>query len=206
MSRAPETAPLQFVPPVPPEELARANFYGLLARLFSAPPDAALLRTLAAADELEAEDDGVALAWRELANAAADADPEAVREEYEAAFIGVGKAPITLYTSAYSMRYTNEAPLAQLREQLSGLGLARRSESAEPEDHIAALFEVMRHLIADPKRDLEEQKRFFERWIWPVVQPLCDAITKSELTPHYRPVAKFARVFLELEHSAFEML
>jgi TorA maturation chaperone TorD len=200
------STPLQFVPTPPPEEAARANFYGLLARLFYAPPDAALLRTLAAADELEAEDDGVALAWRELAKAAADADAEALREEYEAAFIGVGKAPITLYTSAYSMRYTNEAPLAQLREQLSRLGLARRSEISEPEDHIAALFEVMRHLIAEQKRALDEQKQFFERWIWPVVQPLCDAITKSELTPHYRPVAKFARAFLELEHSAFEML
>jgi TorA maturation chaperone TorD len=197
---------MQFVPTLPAEEVARANFYGLLARLFYAPPDAALLRTLAAAEALDAEDDGVALAWRDLAKAAADADPEAVREEYEAAFIGVGKAPITLYTSAYSMRYTNEAPLAQLREQLSGLGLARRSGSSEPEDHIAALFEVMRHLIAEQKRELEEQKRFFERWIWPVVEPLCDAISKSELTPHYRPVAKFARAFLELEHSAFEML
>jgi TorA maturation chaperone TorD len=205
------STPMQFVPTLPAEEVARANFYGLLARLFSAPPDAALLRTLAAADELEAEalqadEQGIALAWRDLAKAAADADPEAVREEYEAAFIGVGKAPITLYTSAYSMRYTNEAPLAQLRGQLSGLGLARRSESSEPEDHIAALFEVMRHLIAEQKRELEEQKRFFERWIWPAAQPLCDAINKSELTSHYRPVAKFARAFLELEHSAFEML
>jgi TorA maturation chaperone TorD len=200
------STPMQFVPTLPAEEVARANFYGLLARLFYAPPDAALLRTLAAADELDAEGGGIALAWRDLAKAAADADPEAVREEYEAAFIGVGKAPITLYTSAYSMRYTNEAPLAQLRGQLSGLGLARRSESSEPEDHIAALFEVMRHLIAEQKRELEEQKRFFERWIWPVAQPLCDAISKSELTPHYRPVAKFARAFLELEHSAFEML
>jgi TorA maturation chaperone TorD len=205
------STPLQFVPTPPPEEVARANFYGLLARLFYAPPDAALLRTLAAADELEAEgrqaeEQGLALAWRGLSKAAADADPEAVREEYEAAFIGVGKAPITLYTSAYSMRYTNEAPLAQLRGELSKLGLARRSESSEPEDHIAALFEAMRHLIAEQKRGLEEQKQFFERWLWPVVQPLCDAITKSELTPHYRPVAKFARAFLELEHSAFEML
>jgi TorA maturation chaperone TorD len=206
MSQAPETAPLQFMPTLPPEEAARANFYGLLGRLFSAPPDAALLRTLAAADELEAEDDGIALAWRDLAKAAADADAEAVREEYETAFIGVGKAPITLYASAYSVRYTNEAPLAQLREELSKLRLARRSESSEPEDHIAALFEVMRHLIAEQKRSLEEQKQFFERWIWPVVQPLCDAITKSELTLHYRPIAKFARAFLELEHSAFEML
>lgn len=197
---------MQFTPTPPPEEAARANFYGLLARLFYAPPDTALLRTLAAADELEAEDGGIALAWRELSKAAAEADPEALREEYEAAFIGVGKAPITLYTSAYSMRYTNEAPLAQLREQLSRLGLARRGESPEPEDHIAALFEVMRHLIAEQSRPLEEQRQFFERWIWPAAQPLCDAITKSELTPHYRPVAKFARAFLELEHSAFEML
>jgi TorA maturation chaperone TorD len=200
------STPMQFVPTLPAEEMARANFYGLLARLFAAPPDAALLRTLAAADELEAEDDGIALAWRELASAAAEADPEAVREEYEAAFIGVGKAPITLYTSAYSMRYTNEAPLAQLREQLSRLGLARRSESSEPEDHIAALFEVMRHLIAEQKRALDEQKQFFVRWIWPAAHPLCDAITKSELTLHYRPIAKFARAFLELEHSAFEMI
>jgi TorA maturation chaperone TorD len=200
------STPLQFVQTLPAEEVARANFYGLLARLFAAPPDAALLRTLAAAEELEAEDGGIALAWRDLAKAAADADAEAVREEYEAAFIGVGKAPITLYTSAYSMRYTNEAPLAQLRGELSALGLARRSESSEPEDHIAALFEVMRHLIAEQKRGLEEQKRFFERWLWPVAQPLCDAINKSELTPHYRPVAKFTRAFLDMEHSAFEML
>jgi TorA maturation chaperone TorD len=206
MSRAPETEPLQFMPTLPPEEVARANFYGLLARLFYAPPDAALLRTLAAADELDAEDDGIALAWRDLAKAAADADPEAVREEYETAFVGVGKAPITLYTSAYSMRYSNEAPLARLREELSKLGLARRSESSEPEDHIAALCEVMRHLIAEDKLDLERQKQFFERWIWPIVRPLCDAISKSDLTPHYRAVANFALAFFELEHSAFEML
>ena len=206
MSRAPEAEPLQFMPTLPPEEVARANFYGLLARLFYAPPDAALLRTLAAADELDAEGGGIALAWRDLAKAAADADPEAVREEYETAFVGVGKAPITLYTSAYSMRYTNDAPLAQLREQLSALGLARRSESSEPEDHIAALCEVMRHLIAEDKSDLEKQKKFFERWLWPAVQPLCNAIHKSDLTPHYRAVAKFALAFFELEHSAFEML
>jgi TorA maturation chaperone TorD len=206
MSGGPEAAPMQFVPTLPPEEVARANFYGLLARLFQAPPDAALLRSLAEADELDAEEGGIALAWRDLAQAAADADAEVVREEYETAFIGVGKAPITLYASAYSVRYTNEAPLAQLREQLARLGLARRSETSEPEDHIAALCEVMRYLIAEAKAALEQQKEFFERWIWPIAQPLCDAINKSELTPHYRPVARFARAFFELEHSAFEML
>ena len=40
------SAPLQFVPTLAPEELARANFYGLVARLFCAPPDATLLQAI----------------------------------------------------------------------------------------------------------------------------------------------------------------
>lgn len=197
---------MQFVPPLPAEEAARANFYGLLARLFYAPPDAALLATLAGAGDLPAEGGGIAAAWAELARASASADPEVVREEYENTFIGVGKAPVTLYTSAYSVRFTNEVPLAELRRTLAGLGLGRREEASEPEDHVSALFEVMRHLIAEQKCELAEQKKFFERWIWPIVQPLCNAINKSTLTEYYRAVAGFALAFLELEHSAFEML
>jgi TorA maturation chaperone TorD len=81
---------------IPPEEAARANFYALLARLFYAPPDAALLKAISA-DRLEGD---LAGPWEELASAAASADPDAVREEYETAFIGTGKAPVTLYTAA----------------------------------------------------------------------------------------------------------
>src|SRR5258708_30981819 len=165
------TAPMSFVPTLAPEELARANFYGLLARLSCAPPDAALLQTLAAADDLEAEDGGVALAWRDLAQAAAAADPEAVREEYDGAFIGTGKSPITLYTTAYSVRYTNEVPLVDLRRDLAALRLARRSEATEPEDHVAAFCEVMRHLIAEQKAELQQQNRFFDPSICPTVHP-----------------------------------
>jgi TorA maturation chaperone TorD len=200
------TAPLQFVATLPGEEAARANFYGLLARLFYAPPDAALLETLAASEDLDAEEGAMALAWRDLARAAAGADAEAVREEYETAFVGTGKAPITLYTSAYSLRYTNEVPLAGLRGELAALGLGRRTESAEPEDHIAALCEVMRHLIAEQRRELLQQRDFFLRWIYPSVQPLCSAIDGSELTNFYRAVSRFAKCYFELEHSAFEML
>jgi len=197
---------MQFVPTLAPEEAARANFYGLVARLFQAPPDAALLQTLAAAGDLEAEEGGMALAWRDLAQAAASADAEAVQEEYDAAFIGVGKAPLTLYTSAYSIRFSNERPLVELRRDLAELHLGRRSEATEPEDHVAALCEVMRHLIATQKSGLEDQKRFFERWIWPTAQSLCGAIEKSAQIRFYRPVARFALAFFELEHSAFEML
>jgi TorA maturation chaperone TorD len=184
------------------EEQARANFYGLFARLFYAPPDAALLKAVAG-ETLEGE---LAGPWADLARAAASADPEAVREEYETAFIGTGKAPVTLYTTAYSIRFANEAPLAELRGELARLGLARRAEAREPEDHIAALCDTMRHLVAEQKRDLEEQRRFFNRWIDPTFGPLCDAIERSDKTTLYKWVARFAGRFCTLEHMAFEML
>ena len=200
-----EPSPMQFVPTLPPEEVARANFYGLLARLLYAPADAALLKTIAGAADIDAQDGGLGAAWRALTRAAAGADAEAVREEYDTVFIGTGKAPVTLYTCAYTIRYSNEAPLAQLRGELYALGLARRSEVSEPEDHIAALCDVMRHLI-EQKHELAQQKQFFERWIWPAVEPLCGAIEKSERTAFYKSVGSFFFGLCTLEHMAFEML
>jgi TorA maturation chaperone TorD len=194
-----QAAPLQFLPP---EEAARANFYALLARLFYAPPDATLLKAIAG-DTMEGD---LADPWSDLARAAADADAEAVREEYETAFIGTGKAPITLYTSAYTIRYSSEVPLAELRGELAALGLARRAEVREPEDHIAALCDTMRHLIAEQKVDLDQQHRFFNRWIAPAVEPLCTAIDHAPSTCFYKLVGRFAKAFLTLERVAFEML
>jgi TorA maturation chaperone TorD len=200
------TQVMSFVETLPAEEVARANFYGLLARLFYAPPDAQLLQAIGGAGDIEAEDGGIAAAWRSLAQAAAHADPEAVRDEYDSVFVGTGKAPVTLYTCAYSIRYSNEAPLVDLRGELGALGLGRREDVSEPEDHIAALCDTMRHLIAVQKRDLSEQSRFYNRWIGPSVEPLCNAIEADSNTAFYKPVAQFAKAFLQLEQSAFEML
>ena len=187
---------------IAPEEQARANLYGLLARLFYAPPDAALLEAMS----LESLEGDLAQPWEELKRAAAAADPEGVREEYETAFIGTGKAPVTLYTTAYVIKYSTEAPLAELRGVLAKLGLARRADAHEPEDHIAALCDTMRHLIAQQKSDLDEQRRFFSRWIHPAIDPLCSAIERSDKTVFYKRVAGFTKGFCTLEHMAFEML
>ena len=191
---------------VAPEEQARANFYALLARLFYAPPDEGFLKSLAGADELDAEDETLAKRWRELIAAAALTDAEAVRDEYDAAFVGTGKAPVTLYSTAYSLRYTNETPLAALRGELAALGLARRESAGEPEDHIAALCDTMRYLIAEQERPLAEQRRFYERWIEPNYEPLCAAIDASERTSFYKVVGRMAKAFFSLEQAAFEML
>ncbi|HYG54510.1 MAG TPA: molecular chaperone TorD family protein [Burkholderiales bacterium] len=195
-----QAAPIEFLPP---EEMARANFYALIARLFYAPPDSALLKAIAT-EKLEGE--GIAAAWSELAQAAATADPEDVRDEYDTVFVGTGKAQVTPYTCAYSIRYSNEAPLVDLRGELARLGLGRKAEANEPEDHIAALCDAMRHLVAEQKRSLEEQKRFFERWIGPTFGPLCAAIERNDKTRFYKSVAKFAKSFFELEQTGFELL
>jgi TorA maturation chaperone TorD len=64
----------------------------------------------------------------------------------------------------------------------------------------------MRHLISEQKRELEEQKAFFERWIWPNVRPLCAAIEKADGLAFYKRVARLLLEVCTLEHRAFEML
>jgi TorA maturation chaperone TorD len=137
--------------------------------------------------------------------ASASANAEAVREEFERVFVGTGKAEVTLYTGAYTGRSTLDSPLAALRGELAARGLARREEVYLPEDHVGALCETMRHLIAEQYADLEEQDRFFKRWIWPAAILLCDAIDKSANTTFYKYVGRFARDYFELELTAFEM-
>ena len=201
-----EPRPLNFVLTLPPEEVARANFYGLLARLFYGPPDAPLLQAISNSTYIETDEGGIGEAWQGLCRAAGEADLEALRDEYDTVFVGTGKSPVTLYLCAYSIRYSNEAPLAALRGELAELGLQRREGAGEYEDHIAALCDTMRYLIAVQKRDLETQGAFFSRWIGPAYGPLCDAIDAEPRTAFYRSVARFARAFLEIEQSAFEML
>jgi len=199
-------APLQSAATLAPEEAARADLYALLARLFCSPPDEALLRSLADAGPIDAEEGGLATAWGALRAAAASASPTQAREEYDGLFIGTGKAPVTLYTCAYSIRYASEAPLAQLRGELAALGLARRTEASEPEDHIGALCETMRYLIVERYIGLAEQKKFFERWIWPTAPALCSAIQAAQGARFYKGAAQLLSDLCTLEHTAFEML
>jgi len=64
----------------------------------------------------------------------------------------------------------------------------------------------MRHVIAEQQRPLEEQRRFYERWIKPNYEPLCAAIEASERTSFYKVVGRMAKAFFSLEQAAFEML
>jgi TorA maturation chaperone TorD len=199
--------PIRFLPPEAPEDRARADLYALIARFFYAPPDSHLLEALAEADEIVGEDDSVALAeaWRRLQAACAATDEEAAQEEYDALLIGVGKAVVPPYIGAHVDKMGAESLLVGLREFLRERGLGRQASVSEPEDHIAALCEVMRHLISVQQATIEEQRDFFERFIQPGAPQLCAAIEAAAEANFYRTLARFAATFFALERTAFEM-
>lgn len=194
-----------------PEDLARADFYAVLSRLFYGPPDAAFLAQLAGADELAAERPDAALpqAWNALCRAAGAADPDAVAQEYDDLFIGVGRPPVMLYGSFYLAGFMMEKPLAALRSELAALGFARRGGAGEPEDHIAALADVMRLLVGDAARLPGErearQRRFFRTHLEPWYGRLCSELEVAPAANFYRRVGRFARAFLDLERESFEI-
>jgi len=85
----------------------------------------------------------MAAAWPLLKLAAQKATPIAVAEEYQELFIGIGRGDVVPYGSWYLTGSLMEMPLAHLRSDLKQLGYERNESVKEPEDHIAALLEVM---------------------------------------------------------------
>ena len=192
------------------EEQARANVYALLSRLFVTPADGDLLRGIASGDA--SDDDpgaeqtgGFTQAWNDLMTAAGDSDPEAVADEYHELFVGTGRSEISLYVGAHTARSSIDTMLLDLRRFLAERGLQRRSGVNEPEDHIAMLFEIMRYLIQEQHSAVDEQKQFFERFVWSGGVSLCDAISEHPRANFYRPVAQFTKCLLFVEHDAFDM-
>lgn len=194
-----------------PEDAARANFYGLIARLFYAPPDAQLISQLlqggpmALDGERSAQGEALAAAWSEVLEACRSAFPAALESEHTELFAGTGKAAVTPYLSHYVLRHTTDNPLVELRGQLAAWGIGRREDVPEYEDHVSGVCETMRFVIAVQQRAPEEQEKFFDRFVYPGAGAFCDAVTASNQAHFYRGVARFARAFLEIERSAFEM-
>jgi TorA maturation chaperone TorD len=191
------------------EDRARADLYAVLARLFYAAPDRALLDALARHEGLFGGDDvPLGQAWNALARAARAADPDALSIEYDSVFVGVGKAEVTLYCSHYLASAGRERIVVALRDELRELGLARTGQTHEPEDHLAALCEVMRHLVsrASDEDVIGRQKQFFLRYISNAYIQLTDEILGAAATQFYKDVARVTRVFFDVESQSFEML
>lgn len=204
------TAPLHFAPADDGEEGARAELYGLLASLWLAPPDAALLRQFATA-VTRAPEAGAHLEepWMQLVAAMRATTEEEAAQEHDELFHGVGKPEVFAYGSYYLSGFLNEKPLAALRSDLQALGLTRDATRIETEDHVSYVFEVMRFLIAgdDPALcNLEHQRRFFRAHVQPWLADLCNAVLAHPRADTWRAVAAFTAAFVQVETQAFDLL
>jgi len=192
------------------EETARAEVYGLLAQLYYAPPTPELLAALRVAPtEAPAAGGFLEEPWRAFIGTAREMADAAVAAEYDALFGGVGKPEVYLFGSHYLSGFLNEKPLARLRDDLAGLGLARDEAMPETEDHIAYLCEVMRYLIAGDDAavaNLARQGEFFAVHLQPWVPALCDALAAHPRARFYASLAGFTRAFASVEAQGFDML
>ena len=196
------------------EDVARADLYGLLASLFYSAPDDDLLHRIAASAAYGSgagapADAAMTQAWDELVRVASISNAKEWAEEYQDMFIGIGKQEIFLYGSFYQTGFLNEKPLVRLRDSLRELGLESVEDITESEDHIAALCEVMRYLIAGDDlsvANLTQQKKFFNEHMRSWLPDLCSAIEDHPQTAHYKSVASLAKAFFEVESYAMDMV
>ena len=194
-----------------PEDLARADLYGLIARFFQAPPDQELLDQIAAtADQHDATDEApLAKVWMNVLEVAKNNSAKAWQEEFNLNFISIGKPNVVLNGSYYMAGHLNEKPLVNIRRALETFGLEAAEEITETEDHISSLCEVMRYLIAGDDMEisnLTNQRVFFNDHIRPWYDELCDAIEGIPEMHLYHPIAALTREFLAIEGQSFDML
>ena len=193
-----------------PEELARAELYGLLAALWLAPPETALLTQFKVAVTQAPQPGGhLEAPWGTLVAAMRATTVAAAAAEHDALFHAVGRPEVFAYGSFYLTGFLNEKPLATLRDDLAALGLARQADSLETEDHIAFEFEVMRWLIAGDDValcNLAQQQRFFRAHLQPWVEKLCDAVEAHLRADVWRAVAGMTRAFVQVEAQGFDLL
>lgn len=191
---------------IPEEDLQRAQVYGLLARLLAEPMSDETLTALRAIEADDTTDFGKALG--SLATLARHSTQAAAEEEYSALFVGEGAGGELLpYASHYLTGFLLEKPLADLRRDLSELGIAPSGTSKEPEDHIAFLCEVMHGMITGgfgEPRDLATQKRFFDAHIAAWATQFFQDLERAKTAALYMPVGTIGKVFMAIENEAFE--
>jgi len=139
----------------------RSEVYLLLASLLREAPSGELLEQLK--DRQQGWNIGLDEMERplvELSQAAAESQLEALIHEYHRLFIGVTQGRLLPYESWYRVGSLHDRPLVELRDELVVLGIERTPGLGEPEDHIAAICEVMALLIEDHD---PRQEEFFNR-------------------------------------------
>lgn len=190
-----------------PEDELRAQLYHFLARFLAGPPSAEDLATAARMDGGDSDTE-LGKAFKAFSRMAERTDVERSRREYHDLFIGVGRGELLPYGSYYLTGFLHEKPLAKLRNEMRRLGIERDPAHKEPEDHIAALMDMMAGLITGEFGEplpLDEQKKFFDTHIGSWASHFFADLEGAKSSVLYAAVGTIGRHFMEIEETAFAM-
>lgn len=193
----------------------RAGAYGLLAALLRDAPDQKVLAQTAELSATEQAGNDLSVALTMLGLSAKHCDPLAIRDEYHTLFIGLGRGELVPYGSWYLTGFLMEKPLGLLRDDLARLGFERNQDTREPEDHIAALCEVMALLIQDhAAQDFQDplapqiedaQSRFFETHMSAWAELFFRDLSEAPSAVFYRAVGRLGAEFMAFEKQYLSM-
>lgn len=196
--------------PLNEEDQARAHMYGLIAALLIRPPGAELIEAIRGIRADDAHEGPMRAAWAMLQQSAAQAKAEALADEYQELFIGVGRGELMPYGSWYMTGFLMEKPLAELRGDLRRLGFERQEQVHEPEDHAAALCETMSLIITSgltsgAEMPFEQQREFFSKHMAPWMGRFFADLGKARSARFYRAVGLLGEQFFEVERTYLAM-
>ena len=185
--------------------LFRADAYALLARLLAAPADEQLLQWLQQIELDDSQDSIMHEAWTVLQLAARRAHPEQIADEYQQLFIGIGRGELVPFGSWYLTGFLMEKPLVQLRHDLEQLGFERDEEVCEPEDHMAALCEVMAVMVNPHEGYAKgQQEGFYNQHIGCWAQRFFVDLQNAKNAHFYSAVGRFGEIFTGMESLLLE--
>ncbi len=185
------------------EQQYRASAYSILAALLRDVPSVETLEQIKAFSKVSVDEDELLLGMSSLGLAAESSDVASIDDEFHELFVGIGRGELVPFASWYLTGYLMEQPLSLLRDDLELLGYIRESEVTEPEDHVAALCEVMAMLITEAGDTTdhvnETQSIFFEKHIAPWIERFFNDLSESKSAVFYRAVGRFGTAFIALE-------
>tara|TARA_R110000787_G_scaffold11606_3_gene38200 strand:+ start:1563 stop:2171 length:609 start_codon:yes stop_codon:yes gene_type:complete len=193
------------LPEITDEDRLRADLYNYLGLILVEPPDQMLLDQSAG---LTGDETPLGQAIQGLARVAKVSKPKAVRSEFNALFIGLGRGELLPYASYYLTGFLNEKPLANLRATMANFGMTRADDVFEPEDNIASLMEMMAGMIVGRfgrVATLQEQNEFFNAHIGTWATHYFTDLQAAKASVLYASVGAVGAAFLDIEREAFRM-
>jgi TorA maturation chaperone TorD len=178
----------------------RLDSYVLLAAFLNRPPTDDLLDLVRNLRWDEDIPEKINMALNAVNQAGSRCPADTIADEFNRLFVGLGSGEMVPYGSWYLEKMIQSAPLASIRSDLMRLGIVRRAESFESEDHAGALCEVMALLIqAEDDISPVEQVHFFDNHIGSWMMDFFRDLESMKDAEFYQTVGAFGCFFLEAE-------